>query len=72
MMDQRNVEFKTRSTKSEARSSKQIQMIKTVQIPNEPKSDSRFWIFRILDLFWPRFVSDFDIRILNFYGGDKR
>jgi len=26
-------------------------MIQTLQIPNEPKSDSRFWIFRILDFF---------------------
>ena len=36
------------------------------KIPNEPKSDSKFWIFRVLDLFWPRFVSDFDIRISDF------
>jgi len=39
-------------------------MIETVQISNQPKSDSRFWIFfRIWDLFWPRFVSDFVLRI---------
>jgi hypothetical protein len=43
-------------------------MIETVQIPNEVKSDSVFWIFRIWDLFGRQFVSvrgaSFVLRIL--------
>jgi hypothetical protein len=46
------LKYDTRSKKSEAQNSKQIQMIQTLQILNESKSDSRFWILRILDLFW--------------------
>jgi hypothetical protein len=54
------------STKFEIRNPKQIQMTKKQKIPNNPDSDSSFWIFPILDLFWPRFVSNFDIRISDF------
>ncbi len=52
-----------KNNKFKARNPKQIQMIQRLQNQNEPKSDSRFWIFRIWDLFWSRFVSDLDIRI---------
>ena len=64
---QRRQEQKILSTKSEARNSKQIQMTKKHNVPNNPDSDSKFWIFRVWDLFWPRFVSDFEIRISDLF-----
>jgi len=48
-----NGKFEARNPKN----SKQIQMIKQHKIPNIPDSVAEFWIFRIWDLFWPRFVS---------------
>jgi hypothetical protein len=45
-------------------------MTKIGKIPNKLPSDSAFWIFPILHLFWPRFVSvrgaAFEIRISDF------
>jgi len=42
-------------------------MTQIAKIPNKLPSGSVFWIFRIWDLFWPRFVSNFDIRILDLF-----
>jgi hypothetical protein len=53
------------STKSEVRSSKQIQMIKTkAMFQTPPFRNPRFGISRIL-AYWVTFVSDFELRILD-------
>ena len=59
---------KIRSTKSEARSSKQIQNDEKHDNYNAPNGKDEFTVldFLILDLFWPRFVSDFVLRISDF------
>jgi len=56
--------FKARNPKHETRN--KFKTIQTLQIPNESKSDSRFWIFRDLDLFNPGLfrISIFEFRIL--------
>jgi hypothetical protein len=53
-------------SKHEIRNSKQIQMIERHKIQNILDSDSVFWIFRVSDFFVFEFVSNFDIRILDF------
>jgi hypothetical protein len=53
-------------SKHEIRNSKQIQIIERHKIQNILDSDSVFWIFRVSDFFVFEFVSDFDIRILDF------
>jgi hypothetical protein len=58
-----------KNSKHEIRNSKQIQMTKISQFPNKRSSNPVFWNFRVWDLFCPRFVSNFDIRISDFYRG---
>ena len=53
-----------KKSKREIRNPKQIQMIQTLQIQNEPQSNSKFWIFQVL--FGLRFVSDFVLGISDF------
>jgi len=55
-----------RSTKSEARNPKQIQMFKKHKNPNNFNLDSAFWIFFGFGFIWLRFVSDFVLRISDF------
>ena len=43
---------------------KEIQMTKKHNVPNNPDSDSKFWIFQVWDLFRHRFVWNFGFRIL--------
>jgi hypothetical protein len=49
----RHLETRRDTEKLEAQNPKQIQMIQTLQIQNEAKSDSLFCIFRVLNFFAP-------------------
>jgi hypothetical protein len=53
-------------SKHEIRNSIQNQMIERHKIQNILDSDSVFWLFRVSDFFVLEFVSDSDIRILDF------
>jgi len=59
------------STKSEIRSTKQIQMSgnETTECSKQPDSARRFGISRVLGLFGCYIVSDFEIRISDFRFG---
>jgi len=60
-----------RSTKSEARNSKQIQMFKKTENFKQRHQDSAFWIFFGFGFIWLRFVSvrraAFVLRILDLF-----
>jgi len=36
-------------------------------VPNKLDLDFSFWIFRVLNLFWPRIVSNFVLRISDLF-----
>jgi len=62
-----NIRSTKAAPRTEARNSKQIQMFKKQKISNNFNLDSAFWIFFGFGFIWPRFVSDFVLRILDLF-----